>query len=187
MTKNVFDARYEKTEAAIFDGLVKIITKNPRAISIRPSELAKKSGISASTFYRHYKTVDDILNKYEKRLLKKYRARFNYQKLKASTPKQTFHQVLFFIFSNRKIFTAYLGRGDHRLLYLMLSELKPKIYTAYNFPKNSAQIFDILFYEIYSLIEKWNQNGFTSVDLDRILSNIIHLVETSRQRLIKIT
>ena len=54
------DARIIKTKESLREALCGLLTEKPDG-KIKVEELLEKSGISRSTFYAHYKTVDDLV------------------------------------------------------------------------------------------------------------------------------
>ena len=186
MAKNVGDARYQKTEQAILYALTKILSTKPHTFNLRPTDLARKSGITLSTFYRHYKNINEILDRQERRIMKRYRILINRLRPKHLTLKQTFRHVLIFIISHQEFFSLALSHHNRRLIYLMFCEIKPEICTNCHFPKNCTKMFNICFNEFYGLLEKWHQNHLPVSELEQVLTDIVYLIESSRTRLLKI-
>ncbi len=55
------DARIEKTKASLKVALQEVLSENPKG-KIRVEDLLEKAHISRSTFYCHYKTIDDLVS-----------------------------------------------------------------------------------------------------------------------------
>jgi AcrR family transcriptional regulator len=53
----------ERTKGWIFDALIQLLEKKPWA-EIGISDICEKAGVARSSFYRHYKTKEDIINQY---------------------------------------------------------------------------------------------------------------------------
>ena len=56
------DKRVIKTRAAVFSAVMDLtVEKDPRKITVL--ELCKRAGINKSTFYLHYSSIDDCIQK----------------------------------------------------------------------------------------------------------------------------
>ena len=55
------DLRIEKTQAALFDALGDLLTEKP-FFEITVSDLSRQAGIGRQTFYRHFKSIGDMLD-----------------------------------------------------------------------------------------------------------------------------
>ena len=175
------DNRYQKTEKAILSSLLGIYRHEPYLASLHPSRLAERSKISLATFYRHYKTVDDIFSFYEQKLTTKFK---NMLKRRGKgNAKHALRLTLIFIYKHQEIFIISFNRGDPRLLRQIFDQLRPKIEKSYNWPEASDKLFDICFYEIYSLLHKWCQHAFSEQDSARLLRDISYLLKSAKHRL----
>jgi len=64
------DRRIRKTQKSIHDAIIDLIgEKDVTQITVK--ELAEKANINRKTFYMHYSSIDDILNKIENELIDK--------------------------------------------------------------------------------------------------------------------
>lgn len=180
MGKN--DIRYRKTEKRILSALSGLIFKKPRTISIKPISLARESGISTSTLYRHYKVIDNIVSSHERRLLRDFHIRYNKIK-KRATLDQSVQCVLFFIALNQDYFRLAFRQNDKHVFNLMMKSLKPKICRFSKISSKSDKIIAIYNSEIYEIIAKWGNNGFKIDDFNYIKKDILYLTSTIKTRL----
>lgn len=183
MIKNRHDARYQKTEAAIFSAILGAVTKNPQTIYLSPYRLAHLSKISPSTLYRHYKNVDEILHRHQRQTLRAYRIMLNRLLKKPLTLKQILRHVLIFISLRPRFFKVIFRQSDRVFVKKLFAELKPKFCSACHLPKNSKTILDLYFNEFYGVLENWSEVGFAKSDIESILDNLIVLATTARPRL----
>lgn len=187
MVKNKNDARYQKTEDAILSTLLKFLRQRPHTLCLSPSKLAHLSGISTSTFYRHYKNIDDVLTSRERQILKKYRQLLHRLKAEDLTLKQIFRHTLFFIMRHHYIFSLSISHYHCRLLEAMFFDLRPIVRAKCHLPKGQQIILDIYFSELRGLLEKWADHAFSATELDDILDSMIYLAQTARTRLAPIS
>ncbi len=177
------DSRYQKTETAILTTLAKILQENPRSVSLNPSQLAQYSKISLSTFYRHYKTVDDIFNFYETKILKKFEVFVRCHSASQKSAKHAVRLTLIFIMKHQKLFSLSFARGDQYLTRYLFEFLEPKIGLIYRWPKTKGRLYDICFYEFYGILEEWSRRAFDEKELSLVASNIVYLFKSAPARL----
>ena len=178
------DNRYQKTEKAILSSLLRIYRSEPYLASLHPSRLAEHSKISLSTFYRHYKTVDDIFIFYEKKLTTRFT---NIMKRRGkSNIRHTLRFALLFICKHQEFFLINFSRGDLRLVRQIFVMIRPKIEKTYAWPEDSEKLFDICFYEFYGLLKQWSLRAFSERELNCILGDVLYLLRSAKSRLEKI-
>lgn len=175
------DNRYQKTEAAILSSLLGIYRHEPYLASLHPSRLAQHSKISLATFYRHYKTVDDIFISYYQKIATKFTNML--RRRGKGNAKHIIRLTLIFIYKHQEIFIISFNRGDPRLMRQILNQLRPKIEKSYNWPEESDKLFDICFYELYGLLYKWCQHAFSEQEINNLLKDISYLLKSARDRL----
>ena len=179
------DRRYYKTEKAIFDALGTLLLENPMTVSLHPTELARRSKIAPSTFYRHFPTIDEAIKYRERNMMRRFR--FMVKSLRENHPtlRQCIERVILFIYSNQRFFDVCLTQGNRKTLEFIFEILKPKIYKTCHLPKNSERMLKICFNEIYSLIDEWHKESFNEEKIKDLINEILYLLETAKQRLIR--
>ncbi len=178
------DERFHKTEEAIFNALKELMEERPMTVSLRLTELAKRSKIAASTFYRHYQTIDDAIKQREKNLLRRFRFMLKTKMRDDLSLKQSISKIIYFIYQNRETFAIIFCRNNRRPLEYLFLMIKPKICHICHLPKNSDLIFRICLSEIYILIEDWYKESFNPDDISELTDNIVCLLKNARNHLI---
>ena len=179
------DHRFRKTEKAIFLAISELILEKPMTVSLRPTELARRSKIAASTFYRHYSTIDEAIKHHEHNMMRRFRTMM--QNLRDNHPnlKQCIERIIVFIYVNKDYFKTAISRGNRCPLKMIFEYIKPKIYHSCHLPKNSERMLAICFNEIFTLIEEWSKSSFPEEKIPELTSEIIYLLETAKKRLIR--
>ena len=180
------DERFHKTEEAIFSALKELIEEHPTTLSIRPTDLAKRSKIAASTFYRHYETIDDAIKYHERNLERRFRFLLRTKMQENLDLRQSIQKIIYFIYQNRDYFATALCRGSHRAFNNLFLAIKPKICHACHLPKNSELIFMVCLGEIYVLVEKWYKDSFDLDKVPELTEDILYLLKTARNHLINL-
>ena len=179
-SKNMHHQRYRKTEEAILRAF--FTAKQDSTMK----KLAKEAGIGRSTIYTHHHAIREIVPDYEKYILTEYRTTMR-KSLRAKTPPKTLYlNTLLFIIRNRKIFKMFVKFNDRKILFKMLEILRPHIEASAHFPRNSEKIFKIYASETTEIIFEWGEHGFPDDKLEKVLSDIIYLTDTSRSHLMPI-
>lgn len=172
--------RYCQTEEVF----VRIILKGDFYISA--DELAKRAGVSRSTFYRHHRAVKHIIRDYENYIVRLYHGSTRDLVRHRVNPRQLYWHTLVFIAKHRRIFLI-LQKGGNRSAFTRIVEyLKPGIVSAARLPKNAARNYRIYTAEIVELLWRWGEAGFQDAEIDDLLSNILYLTKTVRVRLINL-
>lgn len=185
LTNNPKDRRFLKTEKAIFDTLGTLLLENPMTVSIHPTELARRSKIAASTFYRHFPTIDDAIKYRERNMMRRFHFVMKGLRDSHSSLHQCIERVILFIYSNQRFFDVCFAQGNRKTLGLIFEDLKPKIYHSCHLPKNSERMLKICFNEIYTLIDEWRQETFDEKRIKSLVNEILYLLETIKKRLIR--
>ncbi len=178
------DERFRKTEEAIFGALKELIKEHPMTVSLHPTELARRSRIAASTFYRHYQSIDDALKNNEQNLRRRFRFMVKTKMKDNLSLRQSITKIIYFIYQNREIFAIIFYRNNRRLIENIFTAIKPKIYSACHLPKNSNLIFRIALSEIYVLMEEWHDKSFDPNEISKLADNILYIFKNARNHLI---
>ena len=170
--------RYQKTEIAILEVLMK--SKELPAAGV----LVRKAQISRSTLYRHHKTVPGIVPDYEREMLRRYEGVV--RKLirrKNSQVRMICLRTLIFIMAERRTFKILLKYGGGAVIEKMILKLRCKLASACYLPANPEKMLRVYAKEVAGVIEEWGRQGFKESELEVVLSKIMYLTETMRQRL----
>lgn len=168
--------RFKKTEIAILMAFSSV----KGILSV--SRLIKVACISRSTFYRHHKTIYEIIPDYEKFILKKYRSyTYHLIKIKSIRLKTLYERTLTFMVAYREILQFLYEHGSTNLNESMLLLLKPKIISVSKI--SHPEIFDIYIKEVATVINKWQQDGFNKNEISPTVHKIMYLTDTARTRL----
>lgn len=182
MERGMKNKRYRKTEEVI---LKVFFDENERGITMQ--KMAKKAKIGRSTMYTHHHAIREILPDYERYVLREYGLTMKKKLRKKNISlKSLYLDTLLFILRNKKIFAMFLKFGDREITIKMIGRLEDKVSIAMRFPKNSEKIFRIYASEVAEIIFEWGEKGFSDRELEKILSDIMYLTETSRARLMPI-
>lgn len=136
--------------------------------------LTSAVGISRSTFYRHYRTVNEIIPSYENYILSKYSKIIeSLLEVKSVTLSDLFSQVLMFMHKHQQIFQLLSIYGSYNLAEQIIVLLKDKILSASKITNDI--IFIIYAKEASALIEQWQKNGFETSQIPTVVKKMVHL------------
>ncbi len=92
-----------------------------RDISVRISTVCRNIDISLPTFYLHYRSCNEVLNRYEMNLTSEFK-----QKLPTAQDRTTtFSLLLIFIYHHRRYFKANFRNHNFYMFSKLLQELRP--------------------------------------------------------------
>ncbi len=179
--KKLKDKRFRINERAI----IKAFFSNKKILGARV--IARRAKISRSTLYRHHKTVYEIIPDYEKYILDKYYRLIGKLIKKRDVDTKTLYiYMLIFMMKNKEIFKMVLSRGNMKTIEKMIKKIESRVAIEYRLPKNCEKMLDVYRKEVLGIVEKWIKNDFTD-DYTGVLSDILYLTKTLRNRLIVIT
>ncbi|MBQ9018124.1 TetR/AcrR family transcriptional regulator [Candidatus Saccharibacteria bacterium] len=170
--------RFRKTE----DAILSVFFEEDNYISM--GAVAKKIGVSRSTVYHHHRRLGEIIPDYERFMLGKYRRRARRLLRKEGVRLRTIYiDMLLFIMQYENRFQMMRKSGNRNILNKMITEVVPKLDGRMGLPKNSEKILRIYVSEIIEMIDYWGEGGFKDEEMEEVLSDIMYLTDTARQRL----
>lgn len=174
--KKLKNKRFRKTEDSIIGAL--FLTKDTLSLK----RLIKIAGISRSTLYRHHRNIYEIVPNYEKYIIRKTNLTFKrLMKLKKIHLRTLYVRLLVFMVAHQKIILLIAEFGHYNFTEKIIRVLEPKIITVSKI--TNQEILDIHIKEIVSLIEQWQQEGFSKEEIPAILDKIMYLTSTAHLRL----
>ena len=181
--KKMKDYRFRKNEETIIK-VYRAEYKN----EITTKKLAKEAGVCRATMYFHHRSTKEILPDYRKYLLVQYsrglKSKINKENILIKT---LFLDVLLFIVKNKNIFEMFLQFGDKSVLEKMLWKLKPRIVDFTGISEQSDKSFRIFVSEAIEIIVEWGEKGFSEMEIERVLGDIMYLAKTAKTRLAPIS
>ena len=178
--KKLEDARFRKNEEAI---LKAFFDCGQDRLSV--TELARRADVDKATFYRHHKTIAQILVDYEEYILLEYEGFICGVLDKDNvSARVTYYRMLIFILKNQKIFAILLERQRTAAVMKMIGSLVPKVVDEYRLYGDLERVFRVYVGEIVGLIEEWTERGFREDEMMELLDNIMYLTKTIRLRLL---
>ena len=170
--------RFRKTEEAI----LKVISDENYYIGT--DMMAKKAGIARSTFYHHHRTVRHVLPDYEQYLMRKYsRLVGRLLRNKKLQVRVMYMNMLIFMIQNKKIVEILVRYNRATIIDDMIKRMREKLIKTMRIPEKEDKIFMVYSGEIATLICEWVNTGMDVEKIDEVLSDILYLTGTARDRL----
>lgn len=177
MIRKMKDRRFRKTEEAIF----KVFMAKSCDMSV--DMVIKKVGISRSTFYRHHKSVYQILPDYEQFILDIYEEFLNRTTKRKAEAKIMIWRTLCFIFSHKKLIWNIIDRDNGVIIYKMLIYLRPRILAPKQRWTNAEKIYHIFACEVCGVVIDWRENDCVEGKFEEAAADIAYLTDTIQERL----
>lgn len=183
MSERQSDLRYQKSEQRLLQSLDQLLQQGKM---IKVCDLCRQAGVFESTFYRHYRNIQDLINQKEQQLMQRFdrvlaRARRHHEDLA-----QLVKDTLIFIYQNRTDLRL-LSHIDHDKIPLaIMSKLRPLTTTHWQpyAPQKLALIYSIYSHEVAAVLTTWGEEeDFATTRLARHKHDIIYLTETAIKRL----
>ena len=181
--KNRKDARYLKNEKH-FQLFLSKFFKRGKIARLQVTELTDHANVYTSTFYDHYKHMDDAFKKFEHQMEPDLKA------LKKESEnlslENVYRKILFFIFKNQKYYDAILTRKDAAPLLQITEIFRPILCQNWsNYDKDLIeQIFQIFAWEFCGVICHWGvKEKFSQDQIDYYATKLTKLTKTACARL----
>ena len=175
--KHMNDRRFRKTEEAIFYAYF------GGDIYISTGEMAKRAGISRSTFYRHHSTVGAIMADYERYAITKFSRAIRRMTRKDIRLKNIFMKTLYFLLMNKPLFEMLIKSGNKKVITGMVNSLRPYIEKSARLTGDNRMIFRVYAGEITEVIVDWIERGFKEDAIEVVVDDLMYLTKTARNRL----
>ena len=172
--------RFRATEKAIFVAYCKL-KDYPTA-----QKLARTAKISRATLYRHHQKAQTIPIDYENYLIKTYAKTAQSLIKKGSDLKILIFRTLIFIYNHREVFKILFSDNHKEIIKQMFKLLKPSIIDEWRLAGDLAKMYNIYANEVLGVIETWGAKGFPKESINQVLSDILYLTDSARQKLLPI-
>lgn len=180
--KKLRNRRFRRTEEAI----LKVFFEEDIYIGI--GKMAEKAGVARSTVYHHHRAVREIVPDYRKYILRNFKRGVARILVKKNVRVQTLYEyMIYFMIRHKKEFMVLAKGKDCEVLIEMLKVLRGKIEMAERLPKNSDKIYIVYTGEVMELIKRWMVEDFDEAKVKKLLTNIMYLTTTMRERLMPIS
>lgn len=173
------NSAYSKTERRILLSLGQVVQKR-HAISIRVQDLKEETGLSGSSFYIHYKSLDDLIEINENRFLEDLRKTLATLDQENITSEYFYRQVLLVIYRYRDFFSISFFAKSNHLPILFVAEIKT--FTIKDWNDYGLEVNDLIFGQFQaSLIKEldfWSAEEFAIDELNKH-ANVIAQINRS--------
>lgn len=142
---------------------------------------AMKLGIARSTFYRHHKSVHDIMPDYARTILADVRTEC--KGCSEECVRSFFRGVLIMIVHQKVIFLIFLKMRNREVLVLILLKNQTMLLKYADFKVEAGKVFNIYIGEVIAIMAQWGESGFNYEEISLVLSDILYLTKTMKRRL----
>lgn len=178
--KKLADRRFRTTEEAILGAFFE------GGENFNIGVVLRRAKISRATFYRHHKTVYDVVPDCEEYVLGEFNKMIESVLLDEKIGMRTiYYKMLGFIMNNREIFSVVVNNDRRRALKAMINSFELKIALICGLPSNGHKILNIYKNEVIGVLEEWIRSGFCEGEAD-VMEDIMYLTETVKFRLGKL-
>ena len=182
MAKRENDARFLKSEKLMIGAATEEIGSG-RPVTI--TSICQRAGIFTSTFYRHYRSINELVETCSENLLQGFNVLLNEVDKERLSMEKLFKKWAWFIYQNREAFMLSILMDQKDLLLSMMRELRPVATLNWrSSPQKTAKVYLIYSYEVIGIWMNWaKQEKF---NIDKIVPHaqeLNFLTRTALQRL----
>lgn len=186
MAKRKSDARFLKSEKLLISAVTAEI-RGSKNVTI--TDICRRAGVFESTFYRHYRGLNDMIKSCENKILKDFSQLIAIATKENLPIEQLFRKWAFFIYRNRDMLCLSIAANQLNLLMIMIKNLWPIATVGWrSSPQKMQQIYLIYSYEIAGVWLEWaEQEHFATEKIPTHIQELSYLTRTALQRLGGIT
>lgn len=170
------DRRIRYTKMVLRDSLLELMAEKPLS-KITPTELCRRADVNRNTFYRHYRTPEDVLQETEDELYEQVRRHI--ETLGPRSPEAGIAAILDTIKDNRRFFAVLLSpNGNKAFIYRVVLAGRTYLAADGHFPKNEdgtleqEQLFAFIVNGFIAVLQNWIASGMkqSTEELAHLLS-----------------
>ncbi|MBQ3271096.1 hypothetical protein IJH10_00630 [Candidatus Saccharibacteria bacterium] len=185
LRKNCTDIRFLKVQERFFDALGKTLHEGTLA-KTGVAGLAGKAKVWDTTFYDHFRNLDDAIKQYDHRHDEEIKNLRDDILCTCPTMEYTFTKILVFIKSNKKYYKAHLERQNPAPFFSIAKIFRPILARSWSFYGRDQ--FDLCFRmfsgEFYGIIHFWGESEkFNESKINGHVARLIRLAQNATQRL----
>ncbi len=115
---------YSDTERRILIASANLL-KEKHSVNIKIREVSKAAGIACSSFYLHYRSINDLIDVQSKRVLDDVRGLVDKLLTEKSSTEKKLLKLLIFLYKRRELLTLIDTTGNINLLAKIMKEIRP--------------------------------------------------------------
>ena len=174
------DARWERSRRKIVRALLGILDREQYALTVRPSRVYRAAKVGRSTFRRHYRVVNEILEQEDAVLMKKFDKILN----GVDSDMVMWRKVLILMAKNREVLLVRLRQRDDRVFRTMIEKINRQRdfgWQRYDVGVRS-EIFEMFYSEAVGTINIWVKKKMSIEMVPKIARRLEHLATTADKR-----
>ncbi|WP_282209220.1 TetR/AcrR family transcriptional regulator [Parvibacter caecicola] len=170
------DRRVRYTKMVLRESLLELMAEKPLA-KITPTELCRRADVNRNTFYRHYRTPEDVLQETEDELYRQVRQHI--ETTNPATPEAGLKAIMDTIKENQRFFTVLLSpNGNKAFIYRVIMVGREYLASDYNIPLNEEvtseqdQLFLFIVNGFIAVLQNWIASGMkqSTAEMAHLLS-----------------
>lgn len=185
LIENCTDTRFLKVEERLFDALGETLRKGA-VVKTGVTGLANKAKVWDTTFYDHFRNLDDAIRRYDHRHDEEIKDLRDDVLCTCPTMEFTFTKILSFIKNNKKYYKAHLKRQNPAPFFSIAKIFRPILARSWSYYGRDQ--FDLCFRmfsgEFYGIIHFWGETEkFDETKIKGHVTRLIRLSQNATQRL----
>lgn len=168
------NSAYFGTEKRILNALSSIL-RDRSTVHIKVKDVADVAGIAISSFYLHYKSLDDVITKYERKIVSGIARIVKTELTKNSPPIEAMKKALYFLYRHRDYLDIVGYSSNIKFSIEVISNLVPLLEKPWpKYPEDiKRKLENMLTLECCAELNLWWNEGFS---FSKIAEHAGHLV-----------
>lgn len=176
MRQKGINTAYYGSEKSIMDAFSKLLGEN-HSFNIRPGDITKKAGLAKSSFYIHYRSVPDLIEVNEQKVLNSVTEAIGVNGFDILSPETKWRNILMNLYKYHEILGIMMKARNYELSEKILDKIEKNVIIC---PQNQKIMNDNLMNItrkcLMSELDLWSNEDF---DVDEISSHAHRLAYIS--------
>ena len=158
------NSTYSKTDRRIIAAAARVFRRRHH-LTISAKEISREAGIASSSFYIHYHSLAELIDKNESKIIDGIKKILRKKNISSDSLEDIFRSVLFFLYKNRDLIEIIIDSECLAIQMKVMDTLRPHITRAWLSYKSEVmdRLFHLVSFSFVAEISIWKKENF-SVD-----------------------
>ncbi|MBR1802241.1 TetR/AcrR family transcriptional regulator [Candidatus Saccharibacteria bacterium] len=173
MRRSKSNSTYFGTEQRLLHAAAKVL-KEKHALGVKTREISREAGLANSSFYIHYKSLSDLIDKNEAKILDAIDHVIDREQKVGSSTETILRNILFVLRKHQDVLDIVIGSENLSLPLKAMAKLRPLITRSWNSYGEKADdaIYRLVEFQFMAEVSIWKSEDFS---IDTLSKHASHL------------
>lgn len=153
------------------------ILREKNSVQIKVKDVAEVAGIAMSSFYLHYRSLDEVISRNEKKITDYINHFIEIELNKQSSMNDSMSKILYYLYRHREYLDVIGYSCNFKIAINIITCLTPLLKRSWpNYPARiNDKLTNILIMECCAELNLWWQEGFTFDTIKTHAKNLVYI------------